>query len=54
MVDVIFDGRSLGVTPVRNGQVLRLATPVDGKLHLLEIEALVVAEVVPGAVRLVG
>ncbi len=38
MVDLILDGRSLGVTPVQNGQVLRLQTPIDARLHLLEIE----------------
>jgi hypothetical protein len=52
VVDVLLDGRSLGVVIVQNGQYLRLRTPVDAKLHLLEMEPLVVAEVVPAAVRL--
>lgn len=52
VIDVMLDGRSLGVVIVQNGQHLRLRTPVDAKLHLLEIEPLVVAEIVPGSVRL--
>lgn len=53
IINVMLDGRSLGTPIVQNGQLLRIKTPVDARLHVLEIEPLVMAEVVPATVRLV-
>ena len=52
LIEVLLDGRSLGTPVVQNGQLLRLQTPIDARLHVLEIEPLVVAEIVPATVRL--
>ena len=53
VVDVLLDGRSLGPVLVQTGRSFRLDVPIEARLHLLEIEPLVVAGVVPASVRLV-
>ena len=53
VVDVILDGRSLGAQIVQNRQLLRLYIPIEARLHQLEMEALVMADVVPATVKLI-
>lgn len=52
VIEVLLDGRSLKTAVVQNGHAFRLEVPIEARLHLLEIEPLMTANVVPGRVRL--
>lgn len=53
VIEVLLDGRSVGTVVVQSGRSFRLDVPIEARLHLLEIEPLVVAAVIPATVRLV-
>ncbi|MEM9553882.1 MAG: hypothetical protein AAGC60_06470 [Acidobacteriota bacterium] len=52
VVDVRWDGASLGLVTVRRGTPLRLSLAVDASPHLLELRSVAGGEVTPGEVRL--
>jgi hypothetical protein len=52
VAQVRLDAATVAVTPVRNGEKVRVAVPIEAGPHLLELESVVGGRVMPGVVEL--